>query len=44
MTLTLKNSSVGREPPFRKDWNSEAEENPLLKAITKRRLEETVTE
>jgi hypothetical protein len=33
--------SVGREPPFRNDLNEEAEESPLLGAITRERLVNT---
>jgi hypothetical protein len=36
-----KNSSVGREPPFRKDLSVEAEESPLLEAVTRERLMKT---
>jgi hypothetical protein len=33
--------SVGREPPFRGDSSSEAEEIPLLEAVTRERLVKT---
>jgi hypothetical protein len=33
ITHTQKNSSVGREPPFREDLSPEAEEEPLLKPL-----------
>jgi hypothetical protein len=40
----LKNSSVGREPPFREDFSEKAEEQPLLGAVTRKLLVETVTD
>jgi hypothetical protein len=44
ITVTcLEVSSVGREPPFREDLSMEAEEQPLLEVITRKRLVETVT-
>jgi hypothetical protein len=33
--------SVGREPPFREGLSSEAEESPLLEAVTRERLMKT---
>jgi hypothetical protein len=36
--------AVGREPPFREDLNTEAEEFPLLEAVTRQRLVDTVTD
>jgi hypothetical protein len=30
--------TVGREPPFREDLSAEAEESPLLEAVTRKRL------
>jgi hypothetical protein len=30
--------SVGRDPPFRQDVGAEAEESPLLEAVSKKRL------
>jgi hypothetical protein len=37
-----KNSSVGREPPFREDFRTDAEEQPLLEAITRNCLVKTL--
>jgi hypothetical protein len=37
----VKKESVGREPPFREDLSSEAEESPLLEAVTRKRLMKT---
>jgi hypothetical protein len=34
----LKKSSVGRKPPFREDLSPEAEEEPLLEAVTEQLL------
>jgi hypothetical protein len=34
--------TVGREPPFREDLSAEAEESPLLEAVTRERLVKTV--
>jgi hypothetical protein len=42
VTLTLKNSSVGREPSFREDLSPEVEEQPLLEAVTRKRLVKTL--
>jgi hypothetical protein len=36
-----RNESAGREPPFRVDVSAEAEEFPLLEAVTKERLVKT---
>jgi hypothetical protein len=36
-----KNSSVGKEPPFREDLNMEAEESPRLEAGTREQLVKT---
>jgi hypothetical protein len=33
--------SVGREPPLREDLSTEAEESPLLEAVTRERLVKT---
>jgi hypothetical protein len=33
--------SVGREPPFRENLSAEAEESPLLEAVTRERLVKT---
>jgi hypothetical protein len=35
--IRSKNSSVGREPSFKLDMNTEAEELPLLEAVTRKR-------
>jgi hypothetical protein len=37
-----KNSSVGREPPFREDLSTESEEKPLLKTVAKQLLLKTL--
>jgi hypothetical protein len=37
-----ENSSVGKEPSFREDLRTEAEESPLLEAITRKRLVKTL--
>jgi hypothetical protein len=42
LTLTLKNSSVGRVPPFVVDLSTEAEEYSLLETVTKKRLADHV--
>jgi hypothetical protein len=34
LTLTLKKRSARREPPAREDLSPEAEEEPLLEAVT----------
>jgi hypothetical protein len=34
--------SDGREPPFREDLNMEAEEQPLLEAVTRKSLVNTL--
>jgi hypothetical protein len=33
---------VGREPPFRKGLSTEAEEQPLLEAVTRKHLVKTL--
>jgi hypothetical protein len=38
VTGSAKKKSVGREPPFREDLSAEAEESPLLQAVTRERL------
>jgi hypothetical protein len=38
---SVKKMTVGREPPFREDLSAEAEESPLLEAITRIRLVKT---
>jgi hypothetical protein len=42
LTFTLKYSSVGRELPFREDLRPEAENYPLLKPVTRKRLVKTL--
>jgi hypothetical protein len=36
-----RKETVGREPPFREDLSTEAEESPLLKAVTREWLVKT---
>jgi hypothetical protein len=36
------NSSFGREPPFREDLSPEIEEQPLLEAVTRQLIVETL--
>jgi hypothetical protein len=38
---SVKKKSVGRESPSREDLSSEAEESPLLEAVTRERLVKT---
>jgi hypothetical protein len=40
--LSYKNSLVRREPPFREDGSTEAEEWPFLEAVTRKRLVKTL--
>jgi hypothetical protein len=36
-----RKGSVGREPSFREDFSTEAEDSPLLEAVTRERLVKT---
>jgi hypothetical protein len=37
-----KNSQFERESPFREDWSTEADVQPLLEAVTRKRLVKTL--
>jgi hypothetical protein len=41
--ILVRKETVGKEPSFRKDLSPETEEKPLLEAVIRRRLVETVT-